>query len=45
MKTLLRSFAARDTVEVPRALLGQLLVHELDGVARVGRIVEAEAHL
>lgn len=40
-----RTFAARDPVVVARALLGAVLVHEVDGVARAGRIVETEAYL
>lgn len=40
-----RSFYDRDTVTVARALLGQRLVHRVDGAARVGRIVEVEAYL
>lgn len=39
------SFSARDTTRVARALLGQHLVHVVDGVHRVGRIVETEAYL
>lgn len=45
MKALPRDFAARDTRVVAKALLGQLLVHQVDGVRRMGRIVETEAYL
>jgi DNA-3-methyladenine glycosylase len=40
-----RSFYDRDTVEVAHALLGKCLVHVVDGLERVGRIVEVEAYL
>lgn len=45
MRPLPRSFYARDTQTVARELLGRHVVHRLDGVERVGRIVEVEAYL
>lgn len=42
---LARGFYDRDTCTVARDLLGQLLVHRVEGVRRVGRIVEVEAYL
>ncbi|MFL6717558.1 MAG: DNA-3-methyladenine glycosylase [Burkholderiaceae bacterium] len=42
---LARTFFDRDTELVARELLGCLLVHRVDGVERVGRIVETEAYL
>ncbi len=45
LTALPRSFYDRDTVDVAHALLGQHLVHRVDGTTRVGRIVEVEAYL
>jgi DNA-3-methyladenine glycosylase len=45
MGKLPRAFYDRDTVEVAQELLGKLLVRTIDGVERVGRIVEVEAYL
>jgi len=40
-----RTFYDRDPIEVARELLGKHLVLRVDGVERVGRIVETEAYL
>lgn len=45
MQKLPRSFYNRDTVEVSRDILGKLLVHRVDNVERIGKIVEVEAYL
>ena len=44
-RKLPRRFYDRDTILVAKDLLGKHLVHVVDGVARVGRIVETEAYL
>jgi DNA-3-methyladenine glycosylase len=45
MRPLPRSFYNRDTEVVARELLGTQLAHRVDGVLRIGRIVETEAYL
>jgi DNA-3-methyladenine glycosylase len=45
VRKLPRDFYDRDTIVVAQELLGKHLVHVVDGVTRVGRIVETEAYL
>lgn len=45
LRRLPRRFYDRDTIAVAHALLGKCLVHVVDGVQRIGRIVEVEAYL
>jgi DNA-3-methyladenine glycosylase len=45
MASLPRTFYDRDPILVAQELLGMHLVHVVDGVERVGRIVEVEAYL
>ncbi|HUG58164.1 MAG TPA: DNA-3-methyladenine glycosylase [Candidimonas sp.] len=45
MKKLLREFYSRKTTLVAQDLLGKLLVHRVDNINRIGRIVEVEAYL
>ena len=45
MKKLAHDFYMRDTRAVAQELLGTLLVRRVDGVERIGRIVETEAYL
>jgi DNA-3-methyladenine glycosylase len=45
MRKLPRDFYDRDTTQVAQDLLGKYIVHAVDGVERVGRIVETEAYL
>jgi DNA-3-methyladenine glycosylase len=44
-RKLPRSFYDRDPIVVAHELLGAHLVHVVDGVPRIGRIVEVEAYL
>lgn len=45
MRKLPREFYARDPIVVARELLGKFLVHNGEGIERIGRIVEVEAYL
>ena len=45
MEKLPRTFYDRDTVVVAQKLLGKWLVHQSDGIALIGKIVEVEAYL
>ena len=45
MQKLPQSFYARNTLVVAEELLGALLVHRIDGISRIGKIVEVEAYL
>lgn len=45
MKKLSREFYNRETTRVAQELLGHYLIHRLQGVERVGKIVEVEAYL
>jgi len=40
-----RHFYVNDTQEVAKALLGKYLVHTINGISRIGKIVEVEAYL
>lgn len=45
MHKLTREFYNQDTVIVAKSLLGCYLVHRLDGMEQIGKIVEVEAYL
>ncbi len=45
MQKLPREFYHRDTIEVAKSLLGHHLVHQTQGIERIGKIVEVEAYL
>jgi DNA-3-methyladenine glycosylase len=45
MQKLPRSFYDRDTKSVALELLGKHLVHQANGIERIGKIVEVEAYL
>ncbi|MCH3965335.1 MAG: DNA-3-methyladenine glycosylase [Clostridium sp.] len=44
MRKLERSFYSRDTIDVAKDLLGNILVHNIDGNLISGKIVEVEAY-
>jgi len=45
LKSIKTNFYANDTQSVAKALLGKLLVRELDGQQLIGKIVETEAYI
>ncbi|HVY53365.1 MAG TPA: DNA-3-methyladenine glycosylase [Gammaproteobacteria bacterium] len=45
MKKLFREFYDRDTIEVAHDLLGKYIIHHVNKVERIGKIVEVEAYL
>ncbi|HEX2548660.1 MAG TPA: DNA-3-methyladenine glycosylase [Gammaproteobacteria bacterium] len=45
MKVLPRSFYDRDTIVVAKDLLGKYLVHEVNGIQYIGKVVEVEAYV
>jgi len=45
MRKLTRSFYNQNTTLVAQQLLGKLLIHEVNGIRRIGRIVETEAYV
>ena len=45
MQKLPREFYSRETTVVAKSLLGHHLVYRIDGIERVGKIVEVEAYL
>src|SRR5580692_6730863 len=45
MKKLSRKFYDRDTIVVANELLGKYLVHKINGIEKIGKIVEVEAYL
>jgi DNA-3-methyladenine glycosylase len=45
MRKLTRDFYAQDTIVVAKALLGKLLIHKVNGIEYIAKIVETEAYL
>lgn len=45
LKKMPRSFYEQDTQQVAKKLLGKLLVHRINGIEKIGKIVEVEAYL
>lgn len=45
MNKVSKEFYQQDTLEVSKGLLGKFLVHKVDGIELMGRIVEVEAYM